>query len=265
MHSVQLFKSSLAEICDWATYLRFCSEPPFSRKLTQKNGVVHIQVSDSFALPQERRLLSGRPPATSIELLSSVGLSLFIQQGFDHTSIEDIAEAAGISRRTFFRYFDSKADLVWGDFDSAVDQLRLTLLASPADLSTMNALRMAVIEFNRLPPEQTAAHRERIALILSVPALTARSTIRYQQWRTAVEEFAANRLELPMGHLVPVTIGHCALGAALAAHERWLRDEDADLELLLDQAFRWLATGFDFDSEASASLLQLAHEDDDDR
>ena len=53
----------------------------------------------------------GRAPATTHGELSHVALALFLERGFDHTTVDDIAAAAGISRRTLFRYFPSKNDL----------------------------------------------------------------------------------------------------------------------------------------------------------
>lgn len=92
----------------------------------------------------------GRQPATSVAELSHVGLALFIRNGFDATTVDDIAEAAGIGRRTFFRYFPSKNDLAWGDFDGLVAAMHDYLLALPSDVPLRTAIRSAVIEFNRL-------------------------------------------------------------------------------------------------------------------
>ncbi len=190
------------------------------------------------------RPIAGRPPATTHDELCQIGLQLFVGQGFDNTSVDQIAAAAGISRRTFFRYYDSKADVVWGEFDGALSGLAANLNAIPTSVSMMDGLRQAVVAFNDLPPSQVEAHRARMQLILSVPALTARSSIRYAQWRAVVEEFAAKRLNLPVDHLLPRTVGHAALGAALAAHEQWLQETDANLSDLLDLAFVALAAGF---------------------
>jgi hypothetical protein len=56
-----------------------------------------------------------------------------------------------------------------------------------------------------------------------------------------IAEFAAPRLRVPVTDLLPQLVGHVALGAALAAYEEWLRDEDADLEVLLHAAFSAVA------------------------
>jgi len=190
------------------------------------------------------RSTTGRPPVTSTDQLCQIAIELFVSQGFEATSIDDITSAAGIGRRTFFRYFETKADAVWGDFDSAIVGLRASLDSSPAAEPMMDALRNAVVAFNYLPQDQLQQHRQRMQLILGVPALISRSSLRYAQWRAAVEEFAARRLDLPLDHLIPRSIGHTALGAALAAHEQWLQDETSDLGMLLNSAFLALSQGF---------------------
>ena len=74
--------------------------------------------------PAARR---GRPPGTSRRTLELIALRLFTEQGFDETPIEQIAAEAGVSRRTFFRYFDSKASVLWGEFDSEITVIREAL------------------------------------------------------------------------------------------------------------------------------------------
>jgi hypothetical protein len=100
----------------------------------------------------------------------------------------------------------------------------------------VEALRQAVVRFNSLPPEAVPAHRERMALILRVPALQAHSTLRYAAWRDVVAAFAARRLGAGPADFGPQLLGHLALGAAVAAYEQWLGDEAADLPELLAAA-----------------------------
>jgi TetR/AcrR family transcriptional regulator, regulator of mycofactocin system len=189
----------------------------------------------------------GRPPSTSHAMLEEIGIRLFTERGYDETSIDDIAAAAGIGRRTFFHYFPSKADLVWGDFEGELDRMRGCLAALDPGLPMMEAVRQAVIDFNRLRPEQEAQHRRRLRLILGVPTLIANSTLQFAHWRAVIAEFAAQRLGQDPEDLLPRTIGHCALGASISAYEEWLRDADgtgADLSALLADAFGELAHGF---------------------
>jgi TetR/AcrR family transcriptional regulator, regulator of mycofactocin system len=83
-----------------------------------------------------------------------------------------------------------------------------------------------------------------MALILHVPALQAHSTLRYADWRGVVARFTARQLGLPEDDLRPQLVGHVALAAAVAAYERWLADDDADLGVLLADAFGQLHLRF---------------------
>jgi TetR/AcrR family transcriptional regulator, regulator of mycofactocin system len=186
----------------------------------------------------------GRRPATSKAELSQIALELFAEHGFEDTTVDDIVAAAGIGRRTFFRYFDSKNDLPWGDFDAHLQKMREYLAALSDDLPLMEALRLAVVEFNRLPPDEVPVHRQRMQLLLSAPTLMAYSTLRYQDWRDVVAEYAARRLGVPPDGLMPTAIAWSLLGIALAAYEQWLRDESANLSELLDQSLQMLNKGF---------------------
>jgi mycofactocin system transcriptional regulator len=180
---------------------------------------------------------AGRPPVTTRGEIERIALDLFVRRGFDETTVDDIAVAVGVSRRTFFRYFASKNDVVWGDFDALLRGLDDRLATAPDDVPIIDALAEAVVWFNALAPEAISSHRQRMSLILHVPALQAHSTLRYAAWRDVVARFAARRLDEPVDALGPQLVGHLALGAAVAAYERWLRDDAADLATLLSQAF----------------------------
>ncbi|MEU6539059.1 mycofactocin system transcriptional regulator [Streptomyces sp. NPDC047000] len=186
----------------------------------------------------------GRPRVTSRGVLERLGFELFAERGFDDTTVDDIAAAAGIGRRTFFRYFASKNDLVWGDFEEQLVRLDALLTAAEAGTPLMDALREAVVEFNRFDPAVVPWHRQRMALILRVPTLQADSAVRYASWRALVAEFAARRLELPASDLLPQLIGSTVLAACVTAYEQWLADENADLGRLLDLAVGQLAAGY---------------------
>lgn len=187
---------------------------------------------------------AGRRPTTSRGELERIGLELFATRGFEETTVDDIAAAAGISRRTFFRYYGSKNDLVWGDFEGELKRMRVCLADLPPGTPMMDALRETIIDFNRLDAGQIAAHRRRMALILQVPALQAHSTLRYAAWREVVAEYAARRLGLPQDALLPQTIAYSFLGAAIAAYEHWLREDGSELGVHLDTALRALESGF---------------------
>lgn len=199
------------------------------------------RLSESSGKPPVRR---GRRPSTSPRELEKVAFELFARKSFEATTVDEIATAAGIGRRTFFRYFESKNDIVWGRFTEHLDLMRDRFRRCPPDQPLMDALRAVVIDFNRIDPDEAPWHRRRMELILRVPALQAHSTLRYAEWRAVVAEFAADRLGVDQQSLVPQAIAYAALGVALAAYERWLADPAHDLSEALDEALTGLATGF---------------------
>jgi mycofactocin system transcriptional regulator len=186
----------------------------------------------------------GRRRATSRAELEQAAFTLFATRGFDATTVDEIAAAAGIGRRTFFRYFPSKNDIPWGAFEQELDRMRVRLKACPPEVPLMDAIRVALIDFNRVAPAQVPLHRRRMELILRVPALLAHSTLRFTAWREVVAEFAAERTGLRKDDLAPQTIAHAVLGVAIAAYEHWLDDPGSDLGALLDDAMRQLGAAF---------------------
>lgn len=180
---------------------------------------------------------SGRAPATSIAELTHVGISLFVERGFDQTTVEDIARKAGIGRRTFFRYFPSKNDLPWGDFDALTDRMRERLDRFDDDVPVVDALRTAVLEFNDFPDDEIPFHRRRMELLLHVPTLLAHSTLRYTSWRNAVAGFVGQRLGMPPDALRPQVVAWTVLAVSLAAYEQWLREPDSHLPDLIREAY----------------------------
>ncbi|GAA3635180.1 mycofactocin system transcriptional regulator [Microbacterium awajiense] len=201
-----------------------------------------MTVDATTQTPGADRPRIGRAPATTHGELSHIALQLFHERGFEETTVDDIVRAAGIGRRTFFRYYRSKNDLPWGDFDHLLDQMRRHLASLPDDLPLRDALRLAVVEFNRFPTDEIPVHRERMRLLLSVPSLMAHSTLRYTEWRQVIAEFAADRLGDHADDLEPRAIAWACLGLSLAAYEQWLANDDADLLHLIDDAFHRLST-----------------------
>lgn len=185
----------------------------------------------------------GRPPSTTREEIEEAALDLFAARGFESTTVDDIATAVGVGRRTLFRYFESKNDIAWGDFDSVMERLREELSAAEA-LPMMEALRQGVVESNRYPTDQEPGLRTRMTLITGTAALQAHSALRYAAWRGVVADWAAGRLGEGPDDLRPRVIGYAALGTALAAFERWVASVDEDLLDLLDAGFVGLGRGF---------------------
>lgn len=185
----------------------------------------------------------GRPPGTSRREVTRTALGLFAERGFEETTVDDIADALGVSRRTLFRYFASKNDMAWGDFDWVLARLRRCLEAAGRDEPLHEALGRAVVESNRYEDEQLPELRIRMRLITGVPALQAHSTLRYAEWRAVIAEFVADRLGCRPDDLVPQTVAHAALGTSMAAFLVWVDEPASDLVKNLREAYRLLGSG----------------------
>jgi mycofactocin system transcriptional regulator len=186
----------------------------------------------------------GRPPGTSARELELVALRLFTERGFEDTTVDDIAAGAGVSRRTFFRYFESKASVLWSEFDHEVDTIRTLLDETADDLSVMDAVRQAVIAANHYSADDVPELRARMNLIATVPDLAASAAVHYDAWERAISEFVARRTGQPSDSLYPLAVGRATLATCRAAYEMWANQADADLTYYLDAGLRALSAGF---------------------
>lgn len=169
--------------------------------------------------------------------MERAALELFALDGFEQTTMEDLAEALGVGRRTLFRYFPSKNDIVWGDFELVLDRLRRLLDATAPEVPIMQALADAIVESNHYESDQLDELRIRMTLITTVPALQAHSMLRYEAWRNVVAEFVALRRGESPDDLVPQTIGHALLGTSTAAFVHWVNNPGEDLDETLARAY----------------------------
>jgi mycofactocin system transcriptional regulator len=183
----------------------------------------------------------GRRRSTSWEHISDVAIDMFMARGFDEVSVDDVAAAAGIARRTLFRYYPSKSALPWGDFDAHLDLMRRLLADLDPAVPIRDALRTALLAFNAF--DDTDRHRQRMRLILETEALQAYSMTMYAGWRGVVAAFVAGRLQMAETDLTPQTVAWTMLAVSLAAYEHWLEDESVLLPAALGDAFDMLAPG----------------------
>jgi mycofactocin system transcriptional regulator len=193
--------------------------------------------------PTEHRV--GRRRSTTWDHISNVAIDLFAARGFEDVSVDDVAEAAGIARRTLFRYYPSKNALPWGDFDAHLAHMRDLLSGLDPAVPIGDALRAALLAFNTFDDAETARHRQRMRVILKTAALQAYSMTMYAGWRAVVAAFVAQRLRCKPEDLVPQTVAWTMLGVALSAYEHWLADESVSLPDALGQAFDTVRQGLD--------------------
>jgi mycofactocin system transcriptional regulator len=176
--------------------------------------------------------------------IEQAALDLFASKGFEQVIIDDVAAAAGISRRTFFRYFATKADAVWGDFSAHVARLERLLAATDPGQPVLASVCAAYVEVNDYAASELPMLRERMQLILSEPALLAHSQLRYADVDRVVAEHVARRTGAAPADLVPRLVAATTRAAATTAFELWLADERTPLGEQLRASFAQLTHGF---------------------
>jgi mycofactocin system transcriptional regulator len=185
---------------------------------------------------------AGRRRSTTPLHITDVAIELFAARGFADVSVDDVAQAAGIARRTLFRYYASKNAIPWGDFDTHLAHLRDLLEDVDPQLPLREALRGALLAFNTFDQSESAHHRRRMRVILETAELQAYSMTMYAGWREVIAGFVARRLGVKSTDLMPQTVAWTMLGVALSAYEHWLSDESVALPEALGNAFDVVGT-----------------------
>jgi AcrR family transcriptional regulator len=155
--------------------------------------------------------------------LEAAALDLFTERGFDAVTIDDIAAAADVSRRTFFRYYGSKEDVILSDHPKRLDELQAALDRRPADEPALAALRHAIMSLADSYEEQREHMVRRFTLMAETPALVARSLCLQRNWETAVTEMLAARMDVdPAEDLRPGVVAATTMAAMRVATANWL-------------------------------------------
>ena len=185
-----------------------------------------------------------RKKLTAAEL-EAAAYRLFGERGFDAVTVDDIAAEADVSRRTFFRYFASKEDVLLADHFTQLARLREAMAARPADEPIVTALRNAVLSMTG----DFEARKEMVILrgrlMRDTPSLQARSLVHQKLWEDAMQEMVAERLGVdPVKDLRPGVVSAAALAAMRVAFTNWLSGGcDSDLIALTTEALDLLDGG----------------------
>ena len=160
-------------------------------------------------------------------------------------TIDDIAAAADVSRRTFFRYFASKEDVILSDHPRRLDELQAALDRRPAEEPPLAALRHAVMSLADTYEEQREHMLRRFTLVSTAPSLEARSLCLQRTWETSVTEMLAARMGVnPAKDLRPGVVAATAMAAMRVATANWLtRGGQGDLPATVAAALDLLDGG----------------------
>lgn len=183
---------------------------------------------------RERKKLATR------RAIRHAALTLARERGVDGVTVEDIAEAADVSPRTFFNHFACKDDaLVGADSGAWSRQLAAAVIARPQDEPPLTALRRAITESEALYTDQ---QRELVMtqqqLLRDNPSLLPRALRNFAIVEQVLSEALATRLGLDAEqHLEPSVLAALAAGVLRVAINRWTADSSRPPVELIDEAF----------------------------
>ncbi|MDF9717167.1 TetR family transcriptional regulator [Nocardioides sp. ChNu-153] len=207
---------------------------------------------------------AGRPsaPTTVRERLQQAAFALFDEQGYDGTTVDAIAERAGVGRTTFFRAFRSKEDVIFPHHDELLEQVQARLDAA----SSRHSL-LAVSEATRLVLRHYLAEgelaRRRYELTRSVPSLREREIAGMQQYLRVFREYIRTWMDDELR-------AELMAGSIVTAHNvvlrRWLRgqseDAHADFDAAIAQVLDLFADRGERDGRSGATVVVVPGYDD---
>jgi len=169
--------------------------------------------------------------------LAQLAMDLFVENGYDETTIDDLAAAAGMSKRTFFRYFASKEELVMGKYEVLGEQLAEDLAARPADEPIWVSLRQVFGQIaDHVESEGTAAVAME-KMVRDHPTLNASYLERVSRMQELLHDEARTRTGWPdPADPRTAAIVGAAFSCLIAAWATWLTTNQAQpFGDLLDQ------------------------------
>ncbi|GAA2388180.1 TetR family transcriptional regulator [Catellatospora methionotrophica] len=176
--------------------------------------------------------------------LEDAALALFVRQGYEQTTAEDIAAEAGVSVRTFFRYYSSKQHVLFGDVaHERVDRLRSALAARPAEEPPLESVRVVLDETDVTDEGELAQIRSRLSLLSAQPSLLSTYLVISEELHALVSGFVAARCGLPAAHPYPLLVAGAARAAWDSALWSWAGGHSPDLAGVRRSAFAQLTVG----------------------
>ncbi|MFB6391722.1 TetR family transcriptional regulator [Polymorphospora lycopeni] len=167
-----------------------------------------MTTSPGSGLPPSRRERRKQETRTALE---EAALALFAAKGYEQTTVEEIAEAAGVAVRTFFRYFSSKQHVLFGDVaHQRLARLRTELAATAVDQPPLEAVA-AVLDALDLDAAEQRQITRRIRLMDEQPSLIGMYLTLMNDLRQVVVDFVAERTGLPPHHPYPLLVAGAAV------------------------------------------------------
>ncbi len=191
--------------------------------------------------PPKPEGLRARKRQETLQRIAETGLRLFGERGYEATTLDAIADAAGISRRTFFSYFRSKEEILleW-QMRGFSAQLRRAVLAQPADRVPIAVVRDAMLQLAAGIRAQEFISIDRV--MRASETLQARKQATYARQERALHEALVERWPDPARSQALRFVAMVSLGAMRLAIEAWIQDGgDRGAAPYLEEAFAQIA------------------------
>lgn len=179
-----------------------------------------------------------RKKAATRLALQEAAFSLFAERGYDATTVDDISDVADVSARTFFRYYATKDDVLFGDHVPRLEAIKALLAGRPPQEPVLTSIE-AVLGFLT---EDTAASRDRVLLQTRVaaekPHVLGAFRQHHEEMLTVIADFLSERLETDDPHGIRSrVIAAASMATFLAASRCWALSEcTEDLDELMAEA-----------------------------
>jgi AcrR family transcriptional regulator len=158
-----------------------------------------------------------------------VAMELFLRNGFEATTVDEILDRVGVSRRSFFRYFGSKEDVVLGDLVGRGEAIARALADRPVEEAPWDAIRAAFQEAEETSPTDRDATLELGRMLFQTPSLLARHAEKRLRWQDLLVPLVADRLPSgPDRQLRAYAIVASALACLDTASREWLARDGVD-------------------------------------
>jgi AcrR family transcriptional regulator len=156
--------------------------------------------------------------------IARVAIGLFAERGFDVVTVDDIAASAGISQRTFFRYFATKDEVVLDYERRLLDRLVDVVAARPPGEGPVTALRNAYLSTAHVEPADRARVVQLGRILGAAPTLRATAHSARTAPNDALVETVAGRMGLPAGDARPRAVVAAMTSVAAAEWQAWVDD-----------------------------------------
>jgi AcrR family transcriptional regulator len=177
--------------------------------------------------------------------LERTALELFTERGFDAVTIDEIVAAADVSKRTFYRYFETKEDVLFGDYDRLLDQIAAAFARRSGRDELVSSVKQAVANLARSYEVDRELVLARGRIMARTPSVAARSRDRQAEWEDSLAVLVGRALGVdPDLDVRPRLIGASVIAAFRVATQLWLAHDGVEsLTDLVDEAFELLDAG----------------------